>query len=155
MIRRSAALAIAAATAAAVLAPTGAEANNCGGFDAQLKSSSPQLMQQIAGTWVSQVGANGVATRSVWRFQLSPNGQMLYDRTHCVISPNTGREECFPIQGHGFWAAHQAQDGSIFIARATSGVGGGYTCGGDYFRPVGPNMIQSTTSGAVSQRVAG
>lgn len=155
MTRFAAAIAAVAASAVAVLAPTGAEANNCANFDAQMKSSNPQLMQQFAGTWVSQVGANGVATRSQWRFQLSPNGQMLYDRTHCVISPNTGREECFPIQGHGFWAAHHAQDGSVFIARATSGVGGGYTCGGDTFRLVAPHMLQSTTSGAVSQRVAG
>ena len=155
MIRHAAAITASAIAAVAVLGPTGADANTCAGFEAQMKSSNPQLMQQLAGTWVSQVGANGVMTRSVWRFQLQANGQMLYDRTHCVISPNSGREECFPVQGHGFWAAHQAQDGSVFIARATSGVGGGYTCGGDTFRPVGPNMIQSTTSGATSQRVAG
>lgn len=146
--------AAALAAAFALGAPVAAEANSCAGFEAQMKASNPELMARVAGMWVSQVGANGVATRSTWRFQLAADGKLLFDRTHCLINPNNGREECYPIQGHGFWAAHMGQDGSIFLARALSGVGGGYTCGGEYLRFVGPHALQSVTSGAVTQRVA-
>lgn len=150
--------AFAALAAAATLAAAGQAAaqNACAYWPQQMQAADRQLMQRIAGTWMTQEpdGNGGMADVQV---QYGPDGAMQYDRRACYSMPGLGTS-CPTSSGYGAWVAHYSgQNGQFFIATnlRTSLVNGQVTqgCGGYNAYLSDPNTMVGPNGQVVARRV--
>ena len=124
---------IAALTACAAIAATGARAQDaCATWPQQMQAADRGVMQQITGVWTTQEpdGMGGMADVQV---SYAPDGTMTYDRRACYSMPGLGTS-CPTSSGYGAWVAHSNQGGGFFLAtnlrtslsngQATQGCGG-------------------------------
>ena len=70
--------------------------------------ANPQLMQQLAGTWYTEIPSPQTG-QVAYRYQtLEPNGLFT---TQTRVCDSTGA--CSDYPGHGFWAAQGGQGGAL------------------------------------------
>lgn len=122
----------------------------------QVRRRDFNLMRQIAGTWQSQA-PNGVGGIEYVQSTTTPEGTFTYEKRTCVSMQGLGTS-CPVSVGHGYWAAHMSEDGSIFMATNLSFSG--YTgqvirgiCGGAFLRMLDAHTSQNVQTGAISRRV--
>lgn len=108
--------------------------------------ANTQLMQQLAGTWYTQIPSPQTG-QIAYRYQrLEPNGLFTMQTRVCA---STGY--CSDYPGHGFWAAQGGQGGSVTTMTITSETQVTNYCALAQFMYQG-NMMQTST-GQTWQRV--
>lgn len=122
----------------------------------QVRRRDFELMRRIAGTWQTQ-SPNGVGGTEYAQSTTYPEGTFTYEKRTCVSMQGLGTS-CPVSTGHGYWAAHLAENGTIFMATnlSFSGYSGEAirgVCGGAYLRLLDPNTSQNVQTGAIARRV--
>lgn len=121
----------------------------------QVRRRDYDLMRRIAGTWRSEE-PNGVGGIAYASSTTHPEGSFTFEKRTCVSMPGLGTS-CPSSIGHGYWAAHWGENGTIFMATwvAWSGYTGEVVrgvCGGAYLRMLDENTSQNVHTGAISRR---
>ena len=113
-----------------------------------LARQDAQVIQAMVGVWYGEIAAPQLNMTSYQYRQYEANGLFQYQDKTCT----NGSSYCSQNQGHGFFTATTANDGSILTFLIVSDLNRENECAGGYARFIDANTMQEG-SGTVWRRV--
>jgi hypothetical protein len=99
---------------------------------ARLKTSDASAVAEVSGKWYAEFYEQSLGMRYTNTITYLPTGVMDFATKTC--STFQGYERCTDDSGYGWFTAHRAQDGWIFITRNITSLTRHNACGGGYLR---------------------